>query len=378
MSIIYYRSNGTGTHFLFLVKEVKTVNLVSLVGLIENGPLYRVLLISPYKMAPINGKEHPVVLQTFKNQQTHEKMKSTSKNILMCFIIAIVLYVDISYDVTSSFFEIQGITYWFIQIGFLSFLVLQGLLNAISYFKMYNAGSVVITSDQRRLLGIDNDDLGYKSPVPKQSPNMEQKVNASIISPSSFCVSSAAAVSRFNPFSSRLTSTQSPSFFENHNSPLSLSNNQLNQSLNSSIGLENITTSPIAQPLSLSQATTSPARSDGGSVLRSRSLNTSLRRSPGYTDDSISDMKEFNQYLKEQDESPLRASQEQTDVGASFWSFNRSVTDFSPMLRKYAYQIASRSPASAKKKADDVDDAGDSGAAEDLWKLAGALTQSEI
>ena len=87
-------------------------------------------------------------------------------------------------------------------------------------------------------------------------------------------------------------------------------------------------------------------------------------------------MKEFSQYLREQDESPLRASQEQTDVGASFWSFNRSVTDFSPMLRKYAYQIASRSPASAKKKTDDVDDAGDSGAAEDLWKLAGALTQS--
>ena len=61
MSVIYYRSNGTGTHFLFLVKEVKTVNLVSLVGLIENGPIYiniYIYILSDILNTGLTGTEH--------------------------------------------------------------------------------------------------------------------------------------------------------------------------------------------------------------------------------------------------------------------------------------------------------------------------------
>lgn len=42
--------------------------------------------------------------------------------------------------------------------------------------------------------------------------------------------------------------------------------------------------------------------------------------------------------------------------GQSFWSYNRTVSDYSPMFRKYQYQIACRSPQSAKTKTDEGDD----------------------
>ena len=42
--------------------------------------------------------------------------------------------------------------------------------------------------------------------------------------------------------------------------------------------------------------------------------------------------------------------------GPSFWNFNRSVADYTPVLRKYQYQIACRSPQSTKSRTDDDPD----------------------
>ena len=40
----------------------------------------------------------------------------------------------------------------------------------------------------------------------------------------------------------------------------------------------------------------------------------------------------------------------------SFWNYNRTATDFAPVLSKYQYQIACRSPQSTKLAVDDPDD----------------------
>ena len=39
----------------------------------------------------------------------------------------------------------------------------------------------------------------------------------------------------------------------------------------------------------------------------------------------------------------------------SFWNYNRTATDYTPILRKYQYQIACRSPASPLSRTDDDD-----------------------
>ena len=326
-------------------------------------------------MAPVNFKEHPVVLQSYKNKQACERMLHISRFIFKCFCFSLVLYMDMVYEITGNFFEIKGRLYWCIQAGILSLLGLNLFMYAIKYVNIRRNGLIEITEDQKRLLGIQNSETGYKSPVLKKQPKTSN-VNASIISPSSFCVSSAAAVNCFSPFTSR--HSRGSSLVESAaNSPMTASVGQ-NQSMNtSSFGNPNVTSSPLRQSLG---AIDSPARSDGGSILRSRSLNTSLRRSPGYTEDSIADMKDFSQLLKEQEDSSAHGSilKDANESGQSFWSFNRNVTDFSPMLRKYAYQIASRSPASSKKKTDDADDAGDSAAAEELWKLSGLFCLSHL
>ena len=41
---------------------------------------------------------------------------------------------------------------------------------------------------------------------------------------------------------------------------------------------------------------------------------------------------------------------------SSFWSFGRSITDYTPVFKKYQYQIACRSPQSTKSPNTDLDD----------------------
>ncbi|CAH1787400.1 unnamed protein product [Owenia fusiformis] len=102
-------------------------------------------------------------------------------------------------------------------------------------------------------------------------------------------------------------------------------------------------------------------RSTGGSSyldvsgLRSR-LPKSARSSPMAADGNISDLDSLAKFLIEEQEKDYRnqlAANETSSGGPSFWSFNRSASDFTPILRKYQYQVACRSPESLKASNDD-------------------------
>ncbi len=78
------------------------------------------------------------------------------------------------------------------------------------------------------------------------------------------------------------------------------------------------------------------------------------------TEDCITDLKALDQYLKEQEEKEYRnqlgSGETSPGSGPSFWNYNRSLTDYTPVLRKYQYQIACRSPQSTKSPDNDPDD----------------------
>ena len=52
--------------------------------------------------------------------------------------------------------------------------------------------------------------------------------------------------------------------------------------------------------------------------------------------------------------------------GTSFWNFNRTISDYTPMLRKYIYQAAPRSAQSNKLKDEDNDDRAGYGGGDDV------------
>ena len=50
------------------------------------------------------------------------------------------------------------------------------------------------------------------------------------------------------------------------------------------------------------------------------------------------------------------AADTSTNNGSSFWSYGRSAADYTPVLRKYKYQVACKSPQSTKSPDNDPDD----------------------
>ena len=55
--------------------------------------------------------------------------------------------------------------------------------------------------------------------------------------------------------------------------------------------------------------------------------------------------------------------------GMSFWNFNRTISDYTPMLRKYLYQSASRSAQANKLKDEDIDDGATYGRSDEVDDL---------
>ncbi|PIK41025.1 putative transmembrane protein [Apostichopus japonicus] len=96
-----------------------------------------------------------------------------------------------------------------------------------------------------------------------------------------------------------------------------------------------------------------------GSLLRSRHQTPpTVNRSPLSTEDTISDMNSLNNYLKaHEDRRTLIGSTESSPSGSpSFFSYNRSASDFTYLLGRQQYQLASRSPQSPSLRKDDDPD----------------------
>ena len=355
-------------------------------------------------------REHPVVEKTFTKKRAVE---STKQSLYLCFrslVVTLALYLDLHYQLSASFFEINSWLYWILQSLFLCLSALNFVANIVNYIVTSQRSVVEVTASQKKLLGIQDNEPGFKTAQPK--PAAPPPVIDSIISPSTFCGSPASASFYGNssslfgnsfgksPSGASPQMSVSPSLFPSSgyqqqssllSSPAGFANSS---SANASYNMpgQSAAQHSFATPepanfsaanlSAISAPATSPypldAHSDVSGV-RHRLQNTSLRRSPMYTDACIKDMKEFSQFLKEHDESSHDVTQSHdgstgnATAGQSFWNFNRSVSDMSPMLRKYAYQIACRSPATSKTKRDDRDDAAaDSGMAEEFWSKAGS------
>ena len=339
-------------------------------------------------------REHPVVDKTFVKKRAAESTKQFSYVCVRSFIITMLLYFDLQYEFSATFFELNGLWYWTMEFFIVCLSTFNFTVNMAKYIATLSSGVVEMTEAQKKLLGVQKGESGFKTAQPVVNQPAAPIID-SIISPSTFCASppptgslntsstlfaKSPILSSANASSSSLLRTngfQQQSSLLNASSSAYLNSSSANASYNlSAAGQNSFSTPEPASNSATAAAAASPYQLDASGV-RHRLQNTSTRRSPMYAadDDCIKDMKEFSQFLKEHDDShcDVTASHDASGIAgqSSFWSFNRSISDLSPMLRKYTYQIACRSPASSKKTRDDHDDAVDSYMAEEFWAKAG-------
>ncbi|XP_078678887.1 transmembrane protein 209-like isoform X2 [Branchiostoma floridae x Branchiostoma belcheri] len=219
---------------------------------------------------------------------------------------------------------------------------------------------VEMTSQQRRLLGVTGNVPGFRtSPVKPLSPRDEKKreTESPVLLPTM-----SASLTPVNP------SPPQPN-------PLYMSSPYLGGS-----GHYSPATPPSRPPSAGSGM--SPALRDlslldsSGSRLRHRSAPVSpAQNSPVIPEEDIRNMDDLQNYLQQFEEREMiNQLGGDTSPGANptMWNYSRSSLDYTQVLRRYQYQMASRSPQSTTTHSKDSPDLPDSyGADEHVWGKLG-------
>ncbi|XP_035675844.1 transmembrane protein 209-like [Branchiostoma floridae] len=220
---------------------------------------------------------------------------------------------------------------------------------------------VEMTPQQRRLLGVTGNVPGFRtSPVKPLSPRDEKKseTESPVLLPTM-----SASLTPVNP------SPPQPN-------PLYMSSPYLGGS-----GTHYSPATPPSRPPSAGSGI-SPALRDislldsSGSRLRHRSAPVSpAQNSPVIPEEDIRNMDDLQNYLQQFEEREMiNQLGGDTSPGANptMWNYSRSSLDYSQVLRRYQYQMASRSPQSTTTHSKDSPDLPDSyGADEHVWGKLG-------
>ncbi|XP_060573852.1 transmembrane protein 209-like [Ruditapes philippinarum] len=314
-----------------------------------------------------------IVEKSWKKRLLLKDARRSFISIFMNIAATFFLYLEMNYNVVSGSLDVKSNILWLIEFV----VILALILNIISDIYTYISYCVFsrqleVTQVQKQLLGVRDNDPGFMlSPVkPHSSPSSEHSLVFSS-SPSSQTAYSPSS----SPWSSlgHVTPTNIGSFTGAHSyaSPgasfLSMSGSH-HTSFDRSASFTHGNMSGYSSGASMSHSLPySPGMSMSsldGSGLRSRLSMSSSFRSPSPSD-KMTDLQSLSMYLKEQDEKEYRAhlsSQDMSLNSSSFWSYGRPSIDYSHILRKNQYQLASRSPQSHKSRADDNDNMG-----EEVW-----------
>ncbi|XP_056429138.1 transmembrane protein 209 isoform X2 [Hyla sarda] len=232
---------------------------------------------------------------------------------LLNLSLAGMIYTEMSGKIISTYYKISCWPLWYIDVQYTPPKdVVKSVLPAATPSPSIQGQSV----------------LSYS---PSRSPSTTPKFSPSFISGSSF----ATAV----PYSPNSSYTKMQNF-----SPTSGSSSS---SYPSSLGpLEN-----------------------GG--LRSRYRSSPFAySSPAGKDDYMTDLKSLDTFIRSEEEKQQRSQlgspeSSSTSNSPTFWNYSRSIGDYAHTLRKYQYQLASRSQAPSAHK--DEADLGSKQAAEEIW-----------
>ncbi|KAK7101684.1 transmembrane protein 209-like [Littorina saxatilis] len=291
----------------------------------------------------------PVVDSTWHKRHQSTVARRSFLSSVLIVVILFLIYLDINFSTVARFFEIDHWLWRACELGAGLLLVIKILLNVLSliYFvwTYMFGGPVDLTERQRKLLGVKENEHGFRTPPPQQQKSLQSSPDSSLIfstNQGSFSSGEGSPHSMMRPLSPGFISPVSASPTQYH-SVYSPSMSPFSGSFGHSFDMHR----------SLNSSAPSPGYDQGDSSFRSRRSFSTPRSASTSPYDRIKDRNTLHSFLQEQEEKELRskqASQETLNMtSSSFWSYGTSALDLTHTLRKYAYQLASHLPQSAAK-----------------------------
>ncbi|KAL8596861.1 hypothetical protein ACOMHN_060669 [Nucella lapillus] len=294
----------------------------------------------------------PVVDSTWqKRREAVVARKSFFSSLAIVFLLWLV-YIDINFGTLSDYLEV---THWLwhtfelVAAVVLTVKVLLNLLSLVHYVWTYVFGGPVDLSDhQRKLLGVQQNEHGFRTPPPQQQQKSSQQTpDSSLIFSGSFSGTDGSPHSILRSLSPGFTNpaTGSPGHAQSMaaTNPYTPSMSPLSASFGHSFDMHQ----------SLNSTAPSPQYDHSNDSFRARHTFSTPRSASTSPYERIKDQRTLHSYLQEQEEKELRsrqAAQETLNMtSSSFWSYGTSALDFTHTLRKYAYQLASHLPQSTTK-----------------------------
>ncbi|XP_076448001.1 transmembrane protein 209-like [Babylonia areolata] len=302
-----------------------------------------------YKMRSLDSS--PVVNNTWQKRREAVVARKSFFSSAAIVVLLGLIYLDINYNTISSYLEVTHWLWHVFEMVVTVVLLVKVLLNLLSlvlYVWTYLFGGPVdLTDDQRKLLGVQQNEHGFRTPPPQQKTG-QQTPDTSLIFSSSFSGTDGSPHSVFRSLSPGFTSatSSSPAHTQLQQTAYSPSMSPFSGSFGHSFDMHQSLNSTAPSP----QYDGSFRARHGLSTPRSASNGGVLTASPY---DRIKDQRTLHSYLQEQEEKELKsrqAAQETLNMSSSsFWSYGTSALDFTHTLRKYAYQLASHLPQSTTK-----------------------------
>lgn len=323
----------------------------------------------------------PIVEQSWKKRVLWKEARSSCSVVSRNVMAMLLLYCEMSYSVIANALKIKHSSLWYMEFTLLMIFVLNILYSMTKYLSNYMfSAQLEVSQIQKHLLGVKDNDSGFVlSPVkPLTEPKEHSLVfastpsNQAAYSPSNSPRSSLCHVTPASLGSFSISQYSQKNYSSLGNSFLSTSGYQpYDQS--SSYLLGNTTkhsfNTSMSQPYS-------PGTFSGfdGSGFHSRFNFSTSYRSPSPSD-KMTDLQSLSMYLKEQEEEERKAflgSQDLSLSSSSFWNYGKPSLDYSYILRKNNYQLASKSPQSHKSRSDDNESMG-----EEVWRPLG-VTEDDL
>jgi len=347
----------------------------------------------------IERHESPVVHRTFRQRILNKNARTALAWGCLNLTAAIALYLDISWGTLVEYFNLSYPVVYYAECSLATLFLFNTIVDICRYLGFSLSSFIVdVTPSQKQLLGVKDSDSGFRNVSPSvttaaSSPGLRLSAST-IASPYSPGHASFLMPGRITPppqyspgsaimyscTPSPTSRTPSPLQLSGYTGPGGIHGGSFLQASPSYIDNNHVYAHSNSH-LSFSPAHNSYARSGTVSPLTAganlsslfhESLDTSglrnrlqnITKSPSNTsilqgNDLITDQKSLQVFLREQEErdrSSMGSPDSNTSNGASFWNYNRSMADYTPVLRKYQYQIACRSPQSTKSRDADPDD----------------------
>lgn len=316
--------------------------------------------------------------RTFHRQMVNKSARRALRWGMLNLVLALICIFEIAFASTISLLGWEHPVFWYLLFGLAVLFSVNFVVDFAKFIIPTVQGiryPVELSPYERDILGVRNNAIGFKTATPRpRVPSAPPSLRTTPVKPgikpsSSYLYSTPPSFStdggiglfgssygNISPLSkSFATPTGSPGSFN-------MSTPQGGLTMNRSSSMNYHTPSP------LQQSNTSLLTRDGrggigssGSFLRSRHQSSPVNRlnnSPLAAEDTIADMNSLNNYLKTQEERrALLGSTESSPSGSpSFFAYNRSASDFTYLLGRQHYQLASRSPQSPSLRKDDDPD----------------------